>query len=235
MKTFPLESLTLPESAELLRQAGDWGGADARIQVPQFGRLLQVVQDISRTPAGSRVAETYRNVHIWGEEALSARTLPPAGAASLFLACRREASALLELGYPRNTGIDFIADLPGPGLNPVRSPAQSRAAIHHLGGDTGLFLELVNHHVPGHYALKAVFSVWPREGRVPDPWVGREKVFSMLLPSRDDRVPAVVSMSTRLYGYCLLCCYDLAGRLEAVAGGRRRQGTFELFAGGLKP
>lgn len=120
---FPLERVTPARSAELLRQAGEWAGVNAGVEVPQLPRLLQVVQDVSRTPSGTRLAETYRNVHLWGDERMNSRILPAAGAAALFLACRREAPALLELGYPRNAGIDFITDLPGPGCNPVRPPA----------------------------------------------------------------------------------------------------------------
>ena len=233
MKPFPLDSVSLPRSAELLRQAGEWKGEASTVEIPQLPRLLQVVQDISRTPAGSRVSETYRSIHLWGDDELSSRMLPPAGAAALYLACRREASALLELGYPRNAGIDFIADMPGPGSNPVRPPAQSRAAMHHLGGDMNLFMEMVSRPVPGHHALKLVFSVWPREGRVPAPWMGREEPFSLLLTPEDREVPAVVSFSTLLYGYCLLCCYDLAGRLETGFGVERKYRSFALFASGM--
>jgi len=235
LKRFPLQSLGLAQSAGLLRQAGEWGGGGSSVEIPQLSRLLQVVQDISRTPSGSRVAETFRHVHLWGADALATRILPPAGAAALFLACRREAAALLELGYPRNIGIDFITDLPGPGCNPVRPPAQSRAAIHHLGGDTELFQEMVGRPVPGHPSLKAVFSPWPREGRIPAPWVGREEPFSLLLPPADrTEVPAVLTLSPRLYGYVLLCCYDLAARLECGYEVQRRCGCFELFASEMK-
>ena len=186
---FPLERVTPARSAELLRQAGEWAGVNAGVEVPQLPRLLQVVQDVSRTPSGTRLAETYRNVHLWGDERMNSRILPAAGAAALFLACRREAPALLELGYPRNAGIDFITDLPGPGCNPVRPPAQSRSAMHHLGGDMELFMEMVSKPVPGHYALKMAFSVWPREGRIPQPWTGREEPFTLLLNPAGDEVP----------------------------------------------
>jgi len=233
LKAFPLDSVTLLQSAGLLRQAGEWSGENARVEIPQLPRLLQVVQDISRTPAGSRVRETYRRIHLWGEDELSSRMLPPAGAAALFHACRREAAALLELGYPRNAGIDFITDLPAPGRNPVRSPAQSRAAMHHLGGDMALFMEMVARPVPGHPALKLVFSVWPREGRIPAPWMGGMEPFSLLLSSAEGGVPAVVSLSPQLLGYCLLCCYDLAGRLESGLGVQRSCPSFALFSSGL--
>ncbi len=230
---FPLDAVSLEESAELLRQAGEWSGTSPGIEIPQLSRLLQVVQDISRTPAGARISETFRSVHLWGDDEMSSRILPPAGAAGLYLACRREASALLELGYPRSAGIDFIADLPCPGNNPVRTASQSRAAMRHLGGDIGLFLEMVSRPVPGHYSLKIVFSAWPREGRVPAPWIGREEPFSLLLPTRDNQVPAVVTLSPRLFGYCLLCCFDLAGRIGSGPGVRRRYRSFALFASEL--
>lgn len=193
-------------------------------------RLLQVVQDVSRTPSGTRLAETYRNVHLWGDERMNSRILPAAGAAALFLACRREAPALLELGYPRNAGIDFITDLPGPGCNPVRPPAQSRSAMHHLGGDMELFMEMVSKPVPGHYALKMAFSVWPREGRIPQPWTGREEPFTLLLNPAGDEVPSVVSMSPRLFGYCLLCCHDLAERVRTCLQDPGRRMPFGVFA-----
>lgn len=233
MKAFPLEPLTLLQSEVLLRQAGEWSGDKARVEIPQLPRLLQVVQDISRTPAGSRVRETYRRVHLWGDDELSSRMLPPAGAAALYRACRREAAALLELGYPRNAGIDFITDLPAPGSNPVRPPAQSRAAMHHLGGDMALFMEMVARHSNGHPALKLVFSVWPREGRIPSPWIGADEPISLLLRSTEGGVPAVVSLSPRLLGYCLLCCYDLAGRLESASGVQKSHRSFALFSSDL--
>lgn len=233
MKAFPLEPVTHLQSAGLLRQAGEWSGDNARVEIPQLPRLLQVVQDISRTPAGSRVSETYRRIHLWGDDELSMRMLPPAGAAALYHACRREAAALLELGYPRNAGIDFITDLPAPGRNPVRPSPQSRAAMHHLGGDMTLFMEMVARPVQGHPALKLVFSVWPREGRIPAPWMGGEEPFSLLLSSSEGGVPAVVSLSPRLLGYSLLCCYDLAGRLESGLGVQRSCRSFALFSSGL--
>lgn len=177
--------------------------------------------------------DTYRSIHLWGDDELSSRMLPPAGAAALYNACRREAAALLELGYPRNTGIDFITDLPTPGCNPVRPAAQSRAAMHHLGGDMELFMEMVARPVKGHPALKLVFSVWPREGRIPAPWMGGQEPFSLLLASTEGGVPAVVSLSPQLRGYCLLCCYDLAGRLESGLGVQRSYRSFALFSSGL--
>lgn len=234
MNQFPLDTVSLAQSAELLRQAADWSGGGPGVEIPQLPRLLQVVQDISRTPSGARVAETFRNVHMWGDDEMSSRILPSAGAAGLYLACRREASALLELGYPRSAGIDFIADLPCPGRNPLRPASQSRAAMHHLGGDIDLFMEMVSKTLPGHYALKIVFSVWPREGRVPVPWAGREEPFSLLLNPSENEVPSVVTLSPRLYGYCLLCCFDLAGRLESGLGAQRKYRSFALFASGLK-
>jgi hypothetical protein len=233
VKAFPLGSITLLQSAGLLRQAGEWCGENARVQIPQLPRLLQVVQDISRTPAGSRVRETYRSIHLWGDDELSSRMLPPAGAAALYLACRREAAALLELGYPRSAGIDFVTDLPSPGRNPVRPTAQSRSAMHHLGGDMALFMEMIARPIQGHPALKLVFSVWPREGRVPVPWMGGEEPFSLLLASTGGGVPAVVSISPQLRGYSLLCCYDLAGRLESGMGVERSCRSFALFSSGL--
>lgn len=233
MKAFPLESVSLLQSAALLRQAGEWCGEYSRVEIPQLPRLLQVVQDISRTPSGSRVRETYRSIHLWGDDELSSRMLPPVGAAALYHACRREAAALLELGYPRSAGIDFVTDLPSPGRNPVRPSAQSRAAMHHLGGDMTLFMEMVAGPVKGHPALKLVFSVWPREGRIPAPWIGGEEPFSLLLPSSEGGVPAVVSLSPRLRGYSLLCCYDLAGRLESAMGAQRSCRSFALFSSGL--
>ncbi len=234
MIRFPLEGLNPALSAELLRQAGEWGVDNAGVEVPQLPRLLQTVRDVSKTPSGARLANTYRSVHLW-DDLTTSGVLPPAGAAALFLACRREARALLELGYPRNAGIDFITDLPGPGCNPVRPPAQSRAAMHHLGGDMDLFMEMLSRPIPGHYSLKMVFSVWPREGRIPRPWVGREEPFSLLLRSGEEEVPGVVSLSPRLFGYCLLCCHDLAGRVGACLQEPGRLPPFGVFASAFPP
>jgi len=63
--------------------------------------------------------------------------------------------------------------------------------------------------------------------------MGGEEPFSLLLASTGGGVPAVVSISPQLRGYSLLCCYDLAGRLESGMGVERSCRSFALFSSGL--
>lgn len=204
------------------------------VRVPQLPRLRQIVTDISRTPSGARIREMYRQVNLWTEESVSGTFLPGNGASALLSACAAEASALLELGYRREDGIDFITALPEPHVNPVRSVSQIRSAIHHLGGDMQLFKELVERPEPSCQQLKLVFSAWPAGGRLPDAWRPGENILCLHLHVVESSVPIVVMFSERLRGYALLCIWDLA---RTLAEQRKTtdliQPSFKAFAEGF--
>jgi hypothetical protein len=161
------------------------------------------------------VRDTYRQVNLWTDESVSSTFLPGNGASALLRACAGEASAILELGYRREDGIDFITSLPGPGSNPVRPPTQIRAAIHHLGGNMEVFLDLLERRDPSSPHLKLVFSVWPAGGRLPDAWRPGEETLCLHIPVVESTVPVVVSFSVKLKGYALLCLWDLAAAVSA--------------------
>ncbi|OPX31357.1 MAG: hypothetical protein B1H09_03140 [Gemmatimonadaceae bacterium 4484_173] len=201
------------------------------VRVPQLPRLHQIVRDISRTPSGERVKAIFRQVNLWTDESVSSTILPPAGASALLSACASEASSLLELGYRREDGIDFITALPDPAHNPVRTTSQIRAAVHHIGGDMSRFIELLERPEPSSPELKLVFSVWPTGGRLPDAWRPGEETLSLHLSVDDSSVPIVVSFSRRLLGYGLLCMWDLA---SGIAGENRNirlsTSSFSLFS-----
>ena len=184
------------------------------VRVPQLPRLRQIASDISRTPSGERVKEIYRQVNLWTDESVSSSFLPGHGASALLEACAGEASAILELGYRREDGVDFITALPEPHRNPVRPVTQIRAAIHHLGGDMELFRELLQRPEPSSRHLKLVFSAWPLGGRLPDAWRPGEEIMSVHLQVDQATVPLVVSFSRRLLGYAALCIWDLAFSLS---------------------
>ena len=201
------------------------------VRIPQLPRLRQVVSDISRTPAGERVENIFRQVNMWTDESVSSTILPAGGAASLLSACAAEASALLELGYRREDGIDFITALPGPASNPVRSPQEVRAAVHHLGGDMRTLMEMMERPSPASPLLKVVFSVWPLGGRLPDAWRPGEETVSVHLETEGVAVPPVLTVSKGLQGYGLLCIWDLA-RAAAAYSHRTalRKSSFAVFA-----
>ncbi len=191
--------------------------------MPQLPRLRQIAADISRTPSGERVREIYRQVNLWTDESVSSSFLPGHGASALLEACAVEASAILELGYRREDGIDFITALPELHRNPVRPVTQIRAAVHHLGGDMQLFRDLVQRPDPSSQQLKLVFSAWPLGGRLPDAWRPGEEIMSVHLQVSQATVPIVVSFSRRLLGYAALCIWDQACSLS------RERKTAELI------
>ncbi len=167
--------------------------------------------------------EIYRQVNLWTDESVSSSFLPGQGASALLEACAGEASAILELGYRREDGIDFITSMPEPHRNPVRPVTQIRAAMHHLGGDMQLFRDLVERPDSSSQQLKLVFSSWPLGGRLPDAWRPGEEIMSLHLQVDQASVPIVVSFSRKLLGYAALCVWD-----QAVSLSRERK-TAELI------
>ena len=229
---FPAELHELDDLEALFKRAAARSALGrSGVRVPQLPRLYQTISDISRTPSGERVRRIFRQVNLWTDESVSSTILPAAGASALLAACAEEASSLLELGYRREDGIDFITALPDPSSNPIRTVSQIRSAIHHLGGDITRFIDMLERPEPSAPELKLVFSVWPTGGRLPDAWRPGEETVSLHLSVRDSSVPLVISFSRKLFGYGLICVWDLACDLA----GRERNiqlntPSFSLFA-----
>lgn len=211
MVKFPAELQKLDDLEALFKRAASRSALGrSGVRVPQLPRLHQTITDISRTPSGERVKGIFRQVNLWTDESVSSTILPTAGASALLAACAGEASSLLELGYRREDGIDFITAFPNPASNPVRTTSQIRAAIHHLGGDMIRFIEMLDRPEPSAPELKLVFSVWPTGGRLPDAWRPGVETECIHLSVDDSSVPLVISFSRELFGYGILCLWDLA-------------------------
>jgi hypothetical protein len=191
--------------------------------------VKRLTREISRTPSGSRIRNLFREVNLWPEETEVSGSLPPGGAAGLFTAAQTEATALLELGYPRNEGIDFVTWLPCPGESSPRTRNEIRAAVHHLGGDMDLILTLLRTPDRFHPALKVSFSAWPHQsGQIPG--TGSPENTSLHLHYQGQTVPAVLTMNRALLGYCLLTVFDLAVGISKTKGASRTAEDFETFA-----
>ncbi len=216
--------------AEALYQMALWsGGRTSSVWIPQFSALKRLVREISRTPSGSRIRNLFREINLWPEEAEVSSSLAPRGASDLFLAAQMEASALLELGYPRDDGIDFITRIPCPGVGTPRTRSEIRAAIHHVGGDSDLMMALFRSPDRFHPALRVCFSVWPhRLYHVPG--MSADETFSLHLHYPGQVVPAVLTMNRALLGYCLLVAFDLVTVVLQAAGSGRGTEDFESFA-----
>lgn len=211
MVKFPAKLHKLDDLETLFKRAAARSALSrAGVRVPQLPRLHQTIADISRTPSGERIRGIFRQVNLWTDESVSRTILPTAGASALLAACAEEASSLLELGYRREDGIDFITAFPDPANNPVRTTSQIRAAIHHLGGDMSRFIDMLDRPEPSAPELKLVFSVWPTGGRLPDAWRPGEKTANLHLSVDGSSVPLVITFSKGLFGYSLLCLWDLA-------------------------
>lgn len=216
--------------AEALYQTALWsGGRRNAVWVPQFAAIKRLVREISRTPSGSRIRNLFREVNLWPEETEVSAALPPRGAGDLFAAAQTEAMALLELGYPKSDGIDFVTRLPCPGEGSPRTRGEIRAATHHLGGDMDLVLSLLRSPDRFHPALKVSFSVWPHlSGQIPGG--SSHENINLHLHYKSQTVPAVLTMSSELLGYCLLTVFDLAVRIAKTADASRTAEDFETFA-----
>lgn len=218
MVKFPAELHKLNDLDVLFKRAAARSALGrSGVRVPQLPRLRQTITDISRTPSGERVRSIFRQVNLWTDESVSSTILPVTGASALLTACAEEASSLLELGYRRENGIDFVTAFPDPASNPVRTTSQIRAVIHHLGGDMSRFIDMLSRPEPSAPELKLVFSVWPTGGRLPDAWRPGEETICLHLSVDDSSVPLVVTFSTRLLGYGLLCLWDLAVSIAGIS------------------
>lgn len=200
------------------------GGRQATVWIPQFASLRNHVREIGRSAAGARVEKLTRALSLWPDTAEVSASLPSAGAAGLFAAALEEAPGLLELGYPVGEGLDFVTRMPPPATNTRRTPAQIRSAMHHLGGDFGLFRIMMKVPDPHAPCLRAVFSVWPRY--MPP---GENQQLGLSFPGQ--AIPAVLGFRRDLRGYCLLTAFDLAQHLRVAEGIPAAFETFEAFAG----
>ncbi|MBN1434196.1 hypothetical protein JW921_05505 [Candidatus Fermentibacterales bacterium] len=200
------------------------GGRRSSVWIPQFASLRSHVREISRSAAGDRVSMLARSPGLWSAGSGDvAASLPPADASALLAAGLSEAEALLELGYPEQEGLEFVTRVPQPSSNTRRTPKEMQAAIHHLGGDFGLFRELLRIPDPHSPALRVVFCTWS-----PAPLY--EERIEMSLLFEGQTIPACVTFSPELRGYVLLVAYDLALRLRTSDGVPVRFGSFREFA-----
>jgi len=224
MHPFPSSFSSCWQASRALAYLSIWsGGRSSNIWIPQFASLRNHVREISRTAAGSRVHKLTRALSIWPDAVEVSASLPSAGASDLFAACLEEGPSLLELGYPAGEGLDFVTRLPSPGVNTRRTPAQMRAAVHHLGGDFELLRTMMR--VPDPFApcLRIVFSVWPR-------FLPPEEHESLHIGFPGQRLPAQVSFRRDLRGYCMLVLFDLAHHLRAAEGIAPMFESFGKFA-----
>ncbi len=209
MKAFPSVFDNPWQVSRVLHCLAGWsGGRSATVWIPQFASLRNHVREISRTAAGSRVERLSRTLSLWPDVTEVSATLPAGPASDLLAAALEEAPALLELGYPAGEGLDFVTRIPGPNQNTRRTPAQMRAAVHHLGGDFDTLLTLMK--VPDPFApcLRATVSVWPR-------FMAPRDLEALSLAAPGLRTGSCISWRTTLRGYCLLVMFDLAARLKA--------------------
>ncbi|PIE52723.1 hypothetical protein CSA37_04700 [Candidatus Fermentibacteria bacterium] len=232
MVKFPAALETLGDLEVLFRRAVSRSATGrAAVRVPQLPRLRNIIADISRTPAGERVNGIFRQVNLWTEDSVSSTILPAAGAAGLLAACAGEASALLELGYGREDGIDFITSFALPFQNPVRTLNQIRSAIHYTGGNFALLTDMLERENPSSRHLKLVFSVWPVGGRIPAAWRPGEDLECLHLDVSEASVPLVITFSRALRGYALLSLWDLASSLaEERSSVQLLKPSFRYFA-----
>lgn len=208
---FPSAFESAWHASRALYYLASWaGGLRCPVWVPQFASLRNHVREISRTAAGGRVAGLVRSLGLWPEVHDVAASASPAEASSLFSACLSEAEALLELGYPEQEGLTFVTRAPQPSDNTRRTPQEMRAALHHLGGDFGLFRELLRFPDPHSPALRVTFSVWPTH------LVDGERTVQIALPFEGQAIPASMHFSRELRGYMLLVVHDLAARLRSA-------------------
>lgn len=149
--------------------------------------------------------------------------LPPDIASSCFGACLSEASALLELGYPRDEPALFTTSLPSHERNSIRTRHQIRSAVHHVGGDFDLLKTLLRTEDSTDPCLDVAFAVWPPL-RVP------ENRFILRLGYPGQIVPSVLILDERLLGYVLLSCWDLALRLRETENISISEPDFRSFA-----
>lgn len=224
MTLFPSNFRNPDDISRLLYYAAIWsGGRTSEVRMDGFDTMRTHVGEIARSPSSGRVERLSKYLNLLSGISRTTIYLPPDIASGLFGACLWEASALLELGYPRDEPAVFTTTLPSPSVNSIRTRHQIRSALHHIGGDFGLLKALLRTSGAADSALEISFSVWP-------PRRVREGCFILRLGHPGQAVPAVVSAQGRLLGYVLLCCWDLALRLRETEKISVSEPDFRTFA-----
>jgi len=224
MILFPSNFNSSVDISRLLYFAAIWsGGRTSEVWMQGFNALRTHVGEISRSPSSGRVEELSRQMNLLSGNTDTTVYLPPDVAANCFGACLSEASALLELGYPRDEPALFTTSLPSPACNSIRTRHQIRSAVHHLGGDFDLLKALFRTEESTGSCLELTFAVWPPQ-RVP------EDRFILRLGYPGQIVPAVLILNNRLLGYVLLSCWDLAIRLRDTENISTTSPDFRSFA-----
>ncbi|MEN8207938.1 MAG: hypothetical protein ABFR50_01680 [Candidatus Fermentibacteria bacterium] len=224
MILFPSNFTNSTEIARLLYFASIWsGGRTSEVWMQGFNALRTHVGEISRSPSAGRVEGLSRQMNLLSGNTESSIYLPPDIASTCFEACLSEASALLELGYPRDEPTLFSTSLPSPARNSIRTRHQIRSAVHHLGGDFDLLKALFRSEALTDPSLELTFATWPPQ-RVP------ENRFLLRLGYPGQIVPAVLILDDRLLGYVLLSCWDLALRLRDTENISPSSPDFRSFA-----
>lgn len=227
MTRFPSSFRDPTDISRLLYYTAIWsGGRTSEVRVEGFDTLRTHVNEISRSPSSGRVAMLSKYMNLLPGISRSTIHLPPDIASGFYGACLWEASALLELGYPRDEPAVFTTSFPAPGANSIRTARQVRSALHHLGGDFELFRALIRTSHPFDGSLEVSFSIWP-------PRRVRQGSFVLRLGHSGQSVPAVLIMERRLQGYALLCCWDLALRLREAEKVQVSCPDFGTFARGF--
>jgi len=224
MQLFPSNFLNPSDISRLLYYAAIWsGGRTSEVWMQGFNTLRTHVNEISRSPSSGRVEELTRQMNLLSGTTENSIYLQPDIASSCFSACLSEASALLELGYPRDEPAVFTTSFPSPARNSIRTQHQIRSAIHHLGGDFELLKTLFRTEDSIHPSLNVAFAAWP-------PMRITENRFILRLGHAGQIVPSVMILDDRLLGYVLLCCWDLALRLRETDKISTSVPDFQSFA-----
>jgi hypothetical protein len=224
MTLFPSRFTDPFEISRLLYYTAIWsGGRTSEVWMQGFNSLRTHVNEISRSPSSGRIEELTRQMNLLSGNTESSIFLPPDIASNCFGACLSEASALLELGYPRDEPALFTTSFPSPGRNSIRTRHQIRSAVHHIGGDFELLKTLFRTDDSTVSCLDVTFAAWPPQ-RVPD------KKIILRLGYAGQAVPSVLILNVRLLGYVLLCCWDLALRLRDTENLAVTEPDFNSFA-----
>jgi hypothetical protein len=224
MQLFPSSFLTPSDISRLLYYTAIWsGGRTSEVWMQGFNTLRTHVNEISRSPSSGRVEELSRQMNLLSGTTETSIYLPPDIAYSCFGACLSEASALLELGYPRDEPAVFSTSFPSPARNSIRTRHEIRSAVHHLGGDFELLKTLLRTENSTDPCLNVSFAVWPPQ-HIP------ENRFLLRLGYAGQIVPSVMILDNKLFGYVLLSCWDLAIRLRETENLSTSEPDFRSFA-----
>lgn len=224
MILFPSNFIDSFDISRLLYYAAIWGGGrTSEVWMQGFNALRTHVNEISRSPSSGRVEELSRQMNLLSGTSDNSIFLPPDIASNCFGACLSEASALLELGYPRDEPALFTTSFPSPGRNSIRTRHQIRSAVHHIGGNFDLLKALFRTEDSTDPCLDVTFAAWPPQ-RIP------ENSFALRLGFQGQLVPSLLILDNRLLGYVLLVCWDLALRLRDTEKISTSEPDFRSFA-----